>query len=287
MDDKQLELVNLAYEAMDHCLVLIAEGWASITIRRGPMGDRGLAVVNISTTSGDLPYRKIPRGLGVDARKRTAWLSDTLDRIQEGLREVGLVWDGLTVQIERLGSEHSSPMDMRFVTMAGVPIANIVLESPDTDLVVTPELLQVVSVEWDSWRSRQADWRDQYGKPAEWRFKHDDSRLEIALDDGSTAAFDAEVIGSHTGAHHTWCWSWANRSYGPEHCARITTLRDGTEATNGLGLLRFPGFICEDAFAWAVAWLAATRIGPFPVFSPIVEKAKLRVFFALIEHLES
>ena len=287
MSETQRKLVNLAYEAMDHCAVLIAEGWASVTIRRGPVGDQGLAVVNISTKSGDLPYRKIPRGLGIDARKRTTWLSDSLDRIQESLREVGLIWDGLTVQIERLGPELTSPVDMRFVTVAGVPIANIVLESPDTDLVVTSDLLQIVAVEWESWRSRQREWNERYGSPSSWSFKHVDSRLEVASSDGTHAAFDAQVIGSHSGLHHTWCWSWANRSYEEKHFSRVAALRDDPDATDGLGLLRFPAFVCENGFAWSIAWLTATRIGPFPVFSPLIKKAELRVFFALIGELES
>lgn len=281
----EVGLVNLAYESLDHLMVLVAEGWRSVRLRRGPVGD-GLKIVEISTVSGDLPYRPVPRGLGIDPRARTDWLSGHLDRIQEGLLKEGLVWDGLNVVFERTRDDEAAPVDMRFVTPVGSPVANIVIEAPATECIITPRLLDTVTAEWPTWRQRQSAWINAHGEQAGFRFDTKNRLVQVRFESGDVRVYDAELIGSWSKPMGTWCWGWANSGYDPNHVARVAAVRD-SDASEGIGALRFPGFQCEEGFARAVASLAASRIGDFPVFEPFVDKANLRLFIGLVSELDA
>ncbi|MBL4687834.1 MAG: hypothetical protein JKY37_24810 [Nannocystaceae bacterium] len=86
--------------------------------------------------------------------------------------------------------------------------------------------------------------------------------LELSNHAGLAATFGAEFIGSYAPAECSWCWGWANGSVSGELTAAITAVRDAAvrDAVT-LPVLQAPGLPCSEPFAFALAHIAASRMG--------------------------
>ncbi len=284
MVPEERELVELGYEALDHLAALVPTGWSKVTIRRGPIGER-LVVQQIAAKPGAFPQIAVPKALGLNPLKRTAWLGRALDKIQELLRYKALVWDGLTVEAVRLENDPSSPIELRLVTPACALIAKVVLEDPASELAVTPNLMRVVERELGTWKGRQAAFESENPDRRAWRFDPTQNVVHIQDRDESITRFTADIIGSHSERQNSWLWSWANESYESSQCVSAIKARDNTELTDEISLFGFTGFPCEARFAQVVAWLTASRSGEVPVFEAAVPQMRLTLFFALHRRL--
>lgn len=274
------ELIELGYESLDHLSALVPAGWSKVTIRRGPIGER-LVVQQIAAKPGAFPQVAVPKALGMNPLKRTAWLCGALDKIQELLRYQALIWDGLTVEVVRLEESQESPIELRLVTPACALICKVVLESPLTELVVTPNLMAVVDREIAGWKGRQAAFEKENPDRRAWRFDPTQNVVHIQDRNESITRFTADIIGSHSERQNSWLWSWANESYEPSQCVSVIKARDDAELTDEFSLFRFTGFPCEARFAQVVSWLAASRSGEVAVFEAAVPQMRLTLFFAL------
>jgi hypothetical protein len=277
------DLIDLVYETVDHLLLLLARGWSRATIIRGPY-QGGLSISKIGVQGSRMT--KLPTVLGIDPKFRTALVSEILDDIQEELRKRGVVWDGLTVHVERSGDRGDDPIRVDFVTVGGGSIVTVEVENPDDDLITTPRLVEVIEREVAQWKRREATFMEHLGEVAEEYFNADNSALEFHLVDGTTVNFPVEVIGSWAEHDSVFTWAWADGRFEPEHHEGLRQLRsspqDDVAPDSQFNIFRFPMFPAEPDFARVIAQLANSRLRGRMMYQ--IEEDGDRTFFCLSDN---
>jgi hypothetical protein len=276
----RLDVINAAYDTVDHLTALAPPGWRSVMIRRTPAAGGRLAVSQISVRPIEGEHRPLPVRLNLDPALRRGLLGAALDRVQEGLRQRGIIWDGLSAMVRRDDAKDDAPIAFHVTTFRGKNIAKIKLDRPAAERILTRALCDVVVSEAPDWDDRRETFGAIFGDDPAWRFVFEDSVAIVKATQGPPVRCPAQVLGAYIEPESSWCWSWMNPRYHDYHHDEVVALRESPEAIARLGLLRRPSFRCELGFARMVADLAAHRLAAVALEQQASESPGVRLFVA-------
>lgn len=221
------------------------------------LADEQVSTVRIASSD---PPGGAPPEIG-DASYRLGQLATALEATRVMLRRRGIAWTPRLVEVVRLTKGTAiKGTAVRFFSAGDRPVQTLEVPLDDRFALVNEHLFDAVDDAARALEGRDAELRRALHGTRGARLEADGSAVTFELADGSRRAYPLRVVAARASDTGLFTWSWASRSLPP---SATTDVRDACRALARLDLRAFdrPSFVCEPAFAEALAKVVVAKMG--------------------------
>lgn len=249
-------LTPLALEILDALVVVATPGWIEVEVVLERRGEKATAYTIVALQSAPAAARA---DLGLDLGEVRASLDEALSELDPATRSITVLRDGdERAVLSLLGAD-------------GAVIDEVAVGEMHYPYRVYTEAL------FDAARGASVIDEGQRALVAEAQghddWEYESRTAELLLKKGVLPwrVYRAQVIATWAKESETLLWGWANQELPETARAMARAALEGTRNQPGLGALRRPHLPADEAFASALARLAAARAGARAVYSAVYE----------------